>query len=102
MTYGLTYTATAPIEVYEAIHAEVLREQGDRPARGLLVHFARPTATGFQLTEIWETREDLEAYNREVVDPVMQRLSAAGGAAPPPPAVEEFEVHGLLLPTAVR
>ena len=65
---------------------------------GLLVHLVRPTADGFQAIEVWESREDYERGNREVVGPVFAEVLR--GQSPPPSAVTEFEVRGLVLPRA--
>ena len=96
MTYGTMVTVAAPIEAYEALHAEILRAQGDVPAQGLLVHFARTTAGGFQVVEVWETKEDSDRFDAEVVQPVVQRVMAGAQEPASPPQVEEFEVLGLM------
>ena len=61
-----------------------------------LLHLGRPTATGFQVLEVWESREQFDRYDKEVVGPLMAELS---GGAPPPAGAEpvEFEVRGLIL-----
>ena len=99
MAYGVITDVPAPIEMYDAIHAELKRRAGDS-VDGLLVHIGRPTSTGFQVVEIWETEEAFQRYMRELIGPVMAELS--GGQAPPDgqPGPEEFEVRGLVLPSA--
>ena len=37
MSYGVIYTVPAPIEVYDAIHAEAMKH----PSDGLMMHLAR-------------------------------------------------------------
>jgi hypothetical protein len=96
MAWGIVVDVPAPIEVYDALHAEIARRTGDR-VDGLLVHLGRPTATGFEVLEIWESKAQYERYQAEVVAPTMASLS--GGAPPPePPRTEEFEVRGLVIP----
>lgn len=96
MTIGIITDVPARIEVYDAVHAEVLRRAG--PALdGLLLHFARPTAGGFQVVEIWESRGHLERYDRELIGPVVAQVSV--GQEVGPPARTEFEVRGLVMPT---
>ena len=95
MTYGVMQSVPLPIEAYDQLHAQVLAAQAGRPARGLLVHFARPTEQGFQVVEVWESKSDSDEFVEQVVNPVMERF-AAGSPPPPEPVVEEFEVHGLL------
>ncbi|MGY1820916.1 hypothetical protein [Geodermatophilus sp. SYSU D00079] len=97
MTWGVIVDVPAPAEVYDAVHAELLQRTGGT-AEGLLVHLARATDTGFQVVEVWESREDAERYEREVVGAV---VSALGGHPPPEgQAVTEFAVRGLVLPRA--
>jgi len=100
MTYGVMVTLPLPIEVYEAVHAEVMSVQGDRPVPGLLVHFARATAEGYQLVEVWESKQDSDRFSEQVVNPVVERHAAGGPPLSAPPVVEEFEVLGLLTPAA--
>ena len=99
MTYGLMQTVPLPIEAYEQIHAQIGAAQVQRPAHGLLVHFARTTEQGYQVVEVWESKEDCDRFFAEVVNPIVERF-AAGRPLPSAPAIEEFEVHGLVTPVA--
>ena len=98
MAYGIVIDVPAPIEFYDALHAEIARRTAGR-SDGLLLHVGRQTRGGFQVTEIWESRELYERFNDEIIGPVMTHLS---GGRPPPaePAVEEFEPRGLIVPAA--
>jgi hypothetical protein len=88
----------APIEMYDALHAEIGRRTVGDP-EGLLVHVGRETRGGFQITEVWESKELCDRYNAEVVEPALADLS--GGQAPPGEAtIEEFEPRGLVVPAA--
>ena len=100
MTYGLMVTLPLPIEVYQAVHAEVQAAQGDRPVPGLLVHFARETAGGYQLVEVWESKQDSDRFSEQVVNPIVERLSAGRPPLAEPPVEEEFEVLGLITAAA--
>ena len=96
MAYAFVLDVPAPIEFYDALHAEIGRRTVGNPD-GLLVHVGRETRGGFQITEIWESKELCDRYNAEVVDPALALLS--GGQAPPgEPAMEEFEPRGLIVP----
>ncbi len=97
MAYGVVLDVRAPVEMYDAVHAEVLRRAG-RSVDGLLFHVGRATADGFQVIEVWESQEDFERYNRELIGPVVAELS--GGQAPPEDGqtVQEFDVRGLVIP----
>jgi hypothetical protein len=95
MTLGVVTGVSAPVETYDAVHAAVLERTGTA-VDGLLLHLARPTADGFQVTEVWESREEWERANREVVWPVVAEVLR--GQAPPAQVVTEFEVRGLVVP----
>jgi hypothetical protein len=97
MTWGVTIDVPAPVELYDALHARLLERTGGA-VDGLLLHLARATGTGFQVVEVWQSREDSERYEREVVGPLLREMT--GGETPPLDAVTEFEVRGLVLPRA--
>jgi hypothetical protein len=99
MTYGMVVDVPAPIDFYDALHAEIGR-RSKGGAEGMLLHVGRATPGGFQIVEVWESKEQCDRYNAEVVGPALAQLS---GGAPPPsaePAVEEFEPRGLIVPAA--
>jgi hypothetical protein len=95
MTYGFVLDVPAPIEVYDALHAEIVRRQ-DPTSCGMLVHIGWPTPEGFQVIEIWESQEQQERFNAEVVEPAMAQLP---GGQPPSaePVREEFAPRGLII-----
>jgi hypothetical protein len=95
MTYAYVIDVPMPITEYDTVHQEVGRRAGDR-IEGLLVHVARATAQGFQLIEVWESKEQCDRFNNEVVGPVMAER-ASGQAPPGEPTVEEFQPHGLIV-----
>ena len=96
--YGVVIEVPAPVELYDAAHAAVGQHAGAK-IDGLLVHIGRPTSSGFQVIEVWESREHLDRYTREVVGPVMADL-AQGQPAPALPPPVEFDVRGLVIPAA--
>ena len=96
MTWAVTMElAGMPGEAYDAVHRTLLERTGGA-VDGLLVHLARETGDGMQLTEVWRSREDFERYDRDVVRPVLAQL--LGGAAAPPGEPVPFDVRGLVLP----
>jgi hypothetical protein len=97
MAFGFVMDVPAPVELYDALHAEINRRTAGR-VDGLLVHVGRPTSSGFQVMEIWETREQADSFNDDVVLPALAELS--GGRAQQPPGREEFEPRGLIVPSA--
>jgi hypothetical protein len=96
--YAILSRVPAPAEMYDALHAEVLR-RGEGKGEGLLVHVARATDEGFEILEVWESRERFERFNQDVVWPVMAEL-APGPAPAPGQGYIEFAVRGLVIPSA--
>jgi hypothetical protein len=97
MTLGVITDVSAPVETYDAVHAAML-ERGGAAVEGLLLHVGRQTPGGFQVIDVWESREAYERGIREVVGPMSAEV--LGGQARPATTVTEFEVRGLVLPRA--
>jgi hypothetical protein len=95
MVYGVITSVSAPAEMYDALHAQVVR-RGGSTAGSLLVHLGRATPDGFQVIEVWRSAEDFQRYTRQIVTPAMVELFGAE-AASAPPDTEEFDVRGLVL-----
>jgi hypothetical protein len=98
MAYGFVLDVPMPIAMYDALHAELMRRTTG-PLEGFLCHIGRPTATGFQVIEVWESKEQCDRYNAELVAPAMRDLFG-DQVLLQAPAAEEFEPRGLLLPGA--
>ena len=96
MSWGVTTDVSAPVEVYDAVHAAMLQRVGTT-VEGLLLHLARATEDGFQVIDVWESREDSGRYYRDVVGPLLAQES---GHPAPQVTTTEFEVRGLVLPRA--
>ena len=72
--YGYTMHVPAPIEAYQAIHKavmELIDEHGG--GDGLVLHLAYATDQGFDLTEVWESKEQLDAFNQDVFPKALAR-----------------------------
>jgi len=89
MTYAFTVRVPLPIEVYDATHAEVLKGSPAQGADGLILHMSRELPDGFEILEIWQSREQADRFNREVVGPALERSGVPGDA--PQPDIDEFE-----------
>ncbi len=98
MAFGFVMDVPAPAELYDALHAEVLRRSSGA-VDGLLLHIGRATHDGFQVTEVWETREQCDRFTEDVVQPALAELTQ-GRPSPPAPPREEFEPRGLVVPSA--
>ncbi|WP_369252466.1 hypothetical protein [Geodermatophilus amargosae] len=97
MTWAVTMDVAEPVELYDAVHRALLERTGG-VVDGLLVHLARQTADGFQVVEVWESREDFERYSADVVGPVATEVLQ--GRPRTPTVVTPFDVRGLVLPRA--
>ena len=95
--YGVTITVPAPVEMYDGMHAEMIRRAGTS-VDGLLVHVGRATPDGFEVLEVWESKEHCDRANTEIVVPVMRELLGDQPAGPMEQATDVFEVHGLVIP----
>ena len=96
MTYGVIVTVAAPVDTYDALHQELLRRTGGT-VEGLVVHIARVTQEGYQVIEVWESKELYDRCTREVLWPLAGEIFGDQPAGPEPTS-EEFEVRGLVVP----
>ena len=97
--YGYTMHFPAPIDAYLAMHKailEVLDEEGG--AEGLLLHVAYPTDGGFDLTEVWESKEHFATFDRDVFPKAMSRAGLPVDG--PRPAPDEFTPAVVMTPRA--
>jgi hypothetical protein len=98
MAYGFVLDIPAPIEFYDALHAEIGRRSAGG-VDGLLLHVGRQTRGGFQVTEVWESKELCDRFDTEILRPALAEVSG-GRPLPPEPARDEFEPRGLVVPAA--
>lgn len=96
--YGVITTIPAPVEMYDALHAEWLKRVG-ASVDGLLVHIGRAATDGFQTLEVWESKEHYDRANTDIVFPLMRELAADEPAPSTEPATDTFDVHGLVIPS---
>jgi len=95
--YGVIITVPAPVEMYDGMHAEMMRKSG-HSVDGCLVHVGRATPEGFEVLEVWESKEHYDRANAEIVVPLMQTLVGEHPLPPMEQTTETFEVHGLVIP----
>lgn len=94
MTYNIIFDVPAPIEFYDAAHA-ALREVVGNDDVGLIAHIGRATDAGFEVVEIWESRESFDTFVHEIWPKVAARIPGAEGMEAP--AGREFELRGLVI-----
>lgn len=98
--YGYTIHVPQPIEAYQAMHKavlEVVDEAGG--VEGLVLHLAYPTDSGFDLTEVWEAREQFDAFNRDLFPKAVERAGLPMDAPMPEPV--EFDPAGVVTARAL-
>ena len=97
--YGYTMHVPAPIEAYQAIHKAVMEVIGEHGGgEGLVLHLAYATDRGFDLTEVWESKEQFNAFNQDVVPKALARAGVPLDG--PEPETLEFEPAGVMTPRA--
>jgi hypothetical protein len=65
----------------------------------LLLHVGRVTDDGFEVLEIWESKDECDRFFAEVVRPAVTSVSGAH-ALRGEPVTMEFEPRGLIIPSA--
>ena len=94
MPYGVIIRIKAPIEAYDAAHAEVMRAADARQVPGFVLHIGRARDDGFEIIEVWETKEQADTFNRDVGWPAMKRAGMPDDG--PQPEVIEFDTRAVL------
>jgi hypothetical protein len=97
--YGVVTTVPVPVEVYDRMHAELIKQAAGTSldGTGLLVHVGRATADGFERFEVWESKDHYDRAT-EMTGSLMRDLA---GDLPRPstePSAEVFEVRGIVIP----
>jgi hypothetical protein len=87
----LAYFPEATSEHFERLTRQISPEVPP----GRLVFAAGPVTGGWQVVQLWESRELLEAFNRGVFFPALRRLGDS--AFPAPAQVTDFEPTSLSL-----
>ena len=83
----------ATLEQYdETCRLMGLTPKGPGPA-GAISHFATATDGGIRVVDVWETREQFDAFAQEKIGPLSQQAGI-----PSPPAMQFFDVHNYFTP----
>lgn len=89
MSYGEIVRVGAPIEAYQALHQQIGELLGAHVPEGAILHVARATDDGFEVIDVWESKEQADAFKSEFYQLALERLGA--GAAGTEPQLLEFE-----------
>lgn len=83
MTYAFTYEVPITAEIYRRIMDGVGAE---RPP-GLIAHIAYKTESGLRYIDVWQTKDDYEAFEHNRLHPVIHPiLRDMLGFVPPEPS----------------
>jgi hypothetical protein len=83
MTYAFTYEVPITEEIYGRIKAGI----GPQHAPGLIAHLAYRTEAGLRYVEVWQAKDDWEAFEHDRLHPVVHPLlqEMLGFIPPEPP-----------------
>ena len=86
MTYAFTYDVPISAETYARIKDGI----GPQRPPGLIAHLAHRTETGLRYVEVWQAKDDWEAFEHDRVHPVVHSLlhDMLGFVPPEPPKTE--------------
>jgi hypothetical protein len=102
MTHTVSIEVGAPVQLYNAFHAALVKHTGGR-IDGLLAHVAWPTESGFRMIEVWTSKKARDRAGQEVIPQAWAALTAGGAGPvgdPPEERVQELDTCGLVIPSA--
>ena len=83
----------ATLDQYDAVCKLMgLTPKGPGPA-GAISHFATMTDSGFRVVDVWESREQFDAFAQEQIGPFSQQVGITSR-----PTMQFFEVHNYFTP----
>jgi hypothetical protein len=88
MAIGVIWSPPIDKQTYDAVKDRVMQAAVDAGAR---FHAAGESPAGWRIIELWESREGLDAFIRDSLDPAVQEVS--GGRAPRMEQPEVFDVY---------
>ena len=82
MTYAFTYDVPINAEIYARIRAGI----GPERPTGLIAHLAYGIENGLRYVEVWQSKDDWEAFEHDRLHPVVHpMLQEMLGFVPPEP-----------------
>jgi hypothetical protein len=79
MAIVMTTEIPASTDMYDAINKEMGLSADNLP-KGLIAHYAAPTDNGLLVFDVWESKEDFEAFAAEKLMPAMEKVTGGTGA----------------------
>ena len=81
----------ATLDQYDRVMDKLGLDANAPTPPGALFHWVAATDTGIQVTDVWETREQFEAFAAGEIGP-----ATAAVGVPNPPTMTFYEVHNYL------
>jgi hypothetical protein len=83
VTYAFTYDVPITAEIY----ARIMTGIGPERPPGLIAHIAYRTDTGLRYLDVWQAKDDCDAFHQDRVHPVVHPLlqEMLGFVPPEPP-----------------
>ena len=79
-------------EQYEEMNDQMFgTQQPDNLPEGLIIHTAGPTADGWRIFDVWESREAFARFMEEQVMPVAEAMGLPQGPEP-----QIYELHNIM------
>jgi quinol monooxygenase YgiN len=88
MAIGVIWYPPIDQETYDAISEKVI---GQATENGLQLHAAGEGDGAWRIIEVWESREGLQRFRQEHLNPAVDEVS--GGQAPTPEPEVVFDIH---------
>ena len=93
MAVGVVMTFEgATLEQYDQVLAKLGLGPGASAPPGGLFHWVAATDTGIRVTDVWETKEQFEAYSASQIGPATVAVGVPG-----PPEVTFYEVYNYIV-----
>lgn len=81
----------ATLEQYDQVIAKMGLSAGGEAAPGSLFHWVTATDSGIQVTDVWDTREQFEAFAQTQIGPITMEVGFPGE-----PEMTFYDVHSYL------
>ena len=89
MTYAFTYEVPITAQIYARIKDGI----GPQRPPGLIAHLAYLTDSGLRYVEVWQAKEDWEAFEHDRLHPVVHPLLAGDARLRPARTTQDHARH---------
>jgi hypothetical protein len=89
MAIVMTAEIPASADMYDALNKE-MGVSADNLPKGLIAHYAAPTANGMLIFDVWESKEDFEDFAAALLAPAMEKVTGSAGEGVKPTIAELY------------